>query len=142
MIFKNALHLFVYQLSETEFYTDLAHPFGHITSEFCFHSITAVIQWATAFIGVATPQSPVSNFVDNWFMIGRADDTSFATRSSHLELALVNLGAERQVALKDRLQLWRSVLHIIPLVPRLVGSHYRLCEIDERLIAIAKSRHS
>jgi hypothetical protein len=55
-------------------------------------------------------------------------------------LALIDLSTERQVALKDRLQFWRSVLHNIPLVPRLVRSHYRHCEINERLIAIAKSR--
>ena len=94
MIFKDALHLFVYQLSDVEFYTDLAHPFGHITSEFCFHSITAVIQWATAFIGVATPQSPVSNFVDNWFVFASAADTSFHQRTQLLETVLTDLGAD------------------------------------------------
>ena len=89
-----SLQMFVYKVSESEFYCDLRHPFGHITAEFCFHSITAVIQWALGYMGMATIESPVKNFVDNWFMIGRADDTSFATRSTHLELALVDLGVE------------------------------------------------
>ena len=89
-----ALHMFVYKVTESEFYADLRHPFGHITSEFCFHAITSVIQWATAYMGMATPESPVKNFVDNWFMAGREDDASFPTRARHLELALVDLGAK------------------------------------------------
>ena len=94
MIYLSDLHLFVYQVSETEFYVDLAHPFGHITSEFCFHSITAVIQWATAFVGVATPESPVSNFVDNWFMFTSKQDESFPRRTQLLESVLTDLGAD------------------------------------------------
>jgi hypothetical protein len=94
MIFLADLHLFVYQISETEFYVDLAHPFGHITSEFCFHSITAVIQWATAFIGVATVESPVSNFVDNWFMFAGKGDVTFTQRTELLESVLTDLGAD------------------------------------------------
>ena len=72
----------------------MRHPFGHITAEFCFHSITAVIQWALAYMGMATAESPVKNFVDNWFMIGCASDTTFAARSNNLELALKDLGVE------------------------------------------------
>ena len=94
MIFLKDLHLFVYQVSETEFFVDLAHPFGHITSEFCFHSITAVIQWATAFIGVATAGSPVSNFVDNWFMFADKGDVTFTQRTRLLESVLTDLGAD------------------------------------------------
>ena len=94
MIFLADLHLFVYQISETEFYVDLAHPFGHITSEFCFHSITAVIQWAAAFIGVATLESPVSNFVDNWFVFAGKNDASFTQRTGLLESVLTDLGAD------------------------------------------------
>lgn len=94
MIYLTDLHLFVYQISETEFYVDLAHPFGHITSEFCFHSITAVIQWAAAFVGVATPDSPVSNFVDNWFMFASKADETFTRRTRLLETVLTDLGAD------------------------------------------------
>ena len=43
---KEDLHLYVYRLSPTEFYVELCHPFGHVTSEICFHAITSVIHWA------------------------------------------------------------------------------------------------
>jgi len=86
------LQLFVYMLSETEFYVDLRHPFGHITSEFCFHSITAVIQWAFAFMGVSTASSQAKNFVDNWFLVAPKIDPTFAQRAKQLELTLVDLG--------------------------------------------------
>ena len=86
------LQLFVYMLSETEFYVDLRHPFGHITSEFCFHSITAVIQWAFAFMGVSTASSQAKNFVDNWFLVAPKSDPTFTQRARQLELTLVDLG--------------------------------------------------
>ena len=86
------LQLFVYALSETEFYVDLRHPFGHITSEFCFHSITAVIQWAFAYMGVSTASSRAKNFVDNWFLVAPKADPTFIQRAKQLELTLVDLG--------------------------------------------------
>ena len=88
------LQLFVYTVSTSEYYVDLRHPFGHITSEFCFHSITAVIQWAFAFMGVSTPSSQAKNFVDNWFLVAPKDDTTFSQRSKQLELTLTDLGVK------------------------------------------------
>jgi hypothetical protein len=88
------LQLFVYMVSASEFYVDLRHPFGHITSEFCFHSITAVIQWAFGFMGVSTPSSQAKNFVDNWFLVAPSSDATFDQRAKQLELTLTDLGVE------------------------------------------------
>ena len=88
------LQLFVYMVSASEFYVDLRHPFGHITSEFCFHSITAVIQWAFGFMGVSTPSSQAKNFVDNWFLVAPSKDDTFDQRAKQLELTLTDLGVE------------------------------------------------
>ena len=91
---RKDIHLYVYRLTPTEFYAELCHPFGHITSEFCFHAITSVIQWALPHEGIATAGSPVHNFVDNWFLIAKRDDTSFPKRARELESLLTDLGAE------------------------------------------------
>ena len=88
------LHLYVYRLSDSEFFVELRHPFGHITSEFCFHALTSVIGWALPFIGIATRESPVVNFVDNWFLAAKEADESFTERSKNLEQLLTDLGAE------------------------------------------------
>ena len=91
---KEDLHLFVYRLSPTEFYAELCHPFGHVTSEICFHAITSVIQWALPHKGIATSDSPAHNFVDNWYLVAKASDATFAQRAEHLESLLTGLGAE------------------------------------------------
>ena len=88
------LHLYVYRLSDGEFYVELRHPFGHVTSEFCFHALTSVIGWSLPFLGIATQESPVVNFVDNWFLAAKEADTSFTGRSKSLEQLLTDLGAE------------------------------------------------
>ena len=91
---KKDLHLYVYKLSPTEFYVELCHPFGHVTSEICFHAITSVIQWALPHEGIATRDSPAHNFVDNWYLVAKASDTTFARRAELLEALLTGLGAE------------------------------------------------
>ena len=91
---KEDLHLYVYRLSPTEFYVELCHPFGHVTSEICFHAITSVIQWALPHRGIATQDSPAHNFVDNWYLVAKATDTTFVRRAELLEAILTGLGAE------------------------------------------------
>ena len=88
------LHLYIYRLSAEEFYVELRHPFGHVTSEFCFHALTSVISWSLPFLGIATQESPVVNFVDNWFLAAKETDESFTGRSKSLEQLLTDLGAE------------------------------------------------
>ena len=91
-IHMNDLHLFVYALTESEFYQDLRHPFGSLPSGFCFWCITAIIVWASLFNGVVAGSSRLLHFVDNYFLCSTADDASHDARGDLLESFLSGLG--------------------------------------------------
>ena len=56
--------------------------------------VISVIQWALPHEGIATADSPVHNFVDNWFLVAKRGDTTFPKRAQKLESLLTDLGAE------------------------------------------------
>ena len=91
-IHMNDLHLFVYALTESEFYQDLRHPFGSLPSGFCFWCITAIIVWASLFNGVVVGSSRLLHFVDNYFLCSAADDASHDASGDLLFNFLSGLG--------------------------------------------------
>jgi hypothetical protein len=86
-------HLYCYQLAD-EWFVDLRDPFGNIKSEYAYAIIVAVLKWAfESNENIVTNDSKILGYVDNWFLLSRADCVSHDARWDHLKSIFRHLGA-------------------------------------------------
>ena len=86
-------HLYCYQV-EREWFIDLRDPFGNVKSEYSYAVIVAVLKYA--FEGdcdIVSGDSKLLGYVDNWFLLSRADCTTHDKRWEHLKSVFDHLGA-------------------------------------------------
>jgi hypothetical protein len=86
-------HLYCYQVGDLWF-IDLRDPFGNVKSEYTYAIIVAVIKWAfECGQKIVTKGSYLLGFVDNWFLISRADCSSHDSRWALLKDSFMQIGA-------------------------------------------------
>ena len=86
-------HLYCYQLND-EWFMDLRDPFGNVKSEFTYAIIVAVLKWAFENDeSLVSPTGCLLGYVDNWFLLSRADCSSHDTRWENLKNKFKLLGA-------------------------------------------------
>ena len=86
-------HLYCYQVGELWF-IDLRDPFGNVKSEYTYAIIVAVVKWAfECGQKIVANGSYLLGFVDNWFLISRADCPSHDSRWSLLKDSFTQIGA-------------------------------------------------
>jgi hypothetical protein len=86
-------HLYCYQV-EREWFIDLRDPFGNVKSEYAYAIIVAVLKWA--FEGdckIVTDDSKLLGYVDNWFLLSRAECATHDSRWEYLKTMFDQLGA-------------------------------------------------
>jgi hypothetical protein len=86
-------HLYCYQV-EREWFIDLRNPFGNVKSEYAYAIIVAVLKWA--FEGdckIVTDDSKLLGYVDNWFLLSRAECATHDSRWEYLKTMFDQLGA-------------------------------------------------
>ena len=86
-------HLYCYHLLK-EWFIDLRDPFGNIKSEYTYAIIVAVLKWAFGNdVKIVADDSKLLGYVDNWFLLSRADCKSHDARWTHLKSTFDLLGA-------------------------------------------------
>jgi hypothetical protein len=86
-------HLYCYQVGN-EWYIDLRDPFGNIKSEYAYATIVAVLKWAfECNRRILDGNGALLGYVDNWFLLSPASDTSHDERWKHLKSVFDQLGA-------------------------------------------------
>ena len=85
-------HLYCYQVG-AQWFVDLRDPFGNVESEWTYAVIVAVIKWALqGDQNIVGPSSFLLGYVDNWFLLSRADDASHTCRWAALKAFFTSLG--------------------------------------------------
>ena len=94
-------HLYVYMIPHgrtTEWYVDLAACFGSVVSEWSYAVEVAVIKWSLqndpAVVGPSFTSAALEGYVDNWFLIGSSDDSSFDTKWARVKERFSMLGVD------------------------------------------------
>lgn len=105
------LHLFVYMLSDSEYYVDLRAMFGAILSEYGFRGISAVLNYGLSqpHYRVVAGRSVLTNYADNWVLMSEQHDTSHPARWSTLKALFAELNVrlhEEQLGPRVRLLGW------------------------------------
>jgi len=86
-------HFYCYQLLK-EWFIDLRDPFGNIKSEYTYATIVAVLKWAfNDDCKVVVDDSKLLGYVDNWFLLSRANCLSHDSRWEYLKSVFELLGA-------------------------------------------------
>ena len=86
-------HLYCYQLVK-EWFIDLRDPFGNVKSEYTYAIIVAVLKWAFGNDEkIIAGDSKIIGYVDNWFLLSRANCPSHDARWSHLKSVFELIGA-------------------------------------------------
>ena len=86
-------HLYCYQVGP-EWFVDLRDPFGNVKSEYTFAIIVAILKWGFECDSELVPRgSYLLGYVDNWFLLSKADCTSHDSRWEALKTAFKRLGA-------------------------------------------------
>ena len=88
------LHLFLYSLSDTEFYVDLCHSFGHTVSEWSFAAITNILRHAVTCMDFGAGLYFILTYVDNWFVLSTAGDKGHAGRVRKLKMFITSCGVD------------------------------------------------
>ena len=85
-------HLYCYQVGP-QWFVDLRDPFGNVESEWTYAVIVAIIKWALqGDASIVGPSSFLLGYVDNWFLLSKADDVSHMGRWAALKSFFTSLG--------------------------------------------------
>lgn len=86
-------HLYCYQVGR-EWFVDLRDPFGNVKSEYTYAIVVAVLKWAfECDTSLVVESSMLLGYVDNWFLLSKANCPSHDTRWVQLKAKFKLLGA-------------------------------------------------
>ena len=94
-------HLYVYCVPHStgdEWFIDLTACFGGIVPEWSYAVEVAILKWHLQndplIVGPNFNATSLQGYVDNWFLIGSRNDSSFVSRWDHLKSLFVKLGVD------------------------------------------------